>query len=238
MPLSNSQYDEILREYNAKQIRNQHFAQDRRREVYAKDARLKEIDDAISSCSLAHARELLNGGKTALTALREEITAYRKERLLILDRLGYSEDYFKPEYDCPDCKDSGYIDGERCHCFKQRAIDLVYTQSNIRNILQEENFETFSYKYYSETERNPATGLSSLETMKNAVSECRRFIDGFDKDFSNLFFYGDTGVGKTFLSNCVAKELLDSGHSVIYFTAFQLFDILERIPSITRRKMI
>lgn len=228
MPLSNSQYDEILREYNAKQIRNQHFAQDRRREVYAKDARLKEIDDAISSCSLAHARELLNGGKTALTALREEITAYRKERLLILDRLGYSEDYFKPEYDCPDCKDSGYIDGERCHCFKQRAIDLVYTQSNIRNILQEENFETFSYKYYSETERNPATGLSSLETMKNAVSECRRFIDGFDKDFSNLFFYGDTGVGKTFLSNCVAKELLDSGHSVIYFTAFQLFDILEK----------
>lgn len=228
MPLSNSQYDEILREYNAKQIRNQHFAQDRKREVYAKDARLKEIDDAISSCSLAHARELLNGGKTALTALREEITAYRKERLLILDRLGYSEDYFKPRYDCPDCKDSGYIDGERCHCFKQRAIDLVYTQSNIRNILQEENFETFSYKYYSETERNPATGLSSLETMKNAVSECRRFIDGFDKDFSNLFFYGDTGVGKTFLSNCVAKELLDSGHSVIYFTAFQLFDILEK----------
>lgn len=228
MPLSNSQYDEILREYNAKQIRNQHFAQDRKREVYAKDARLKEIDDAISSCSLAHARELLNGGKTALTALREEITAYRKERLLILDRMGYSEDYFKPRYDCPDCKDSGYIDGERCHCFKQRAIDLVYTQSNIRNILQEENFETFSYKYYSETERNPATGLSSLETMKNAVSECRRFIDGFDKDFSNLFFYGDTGVGKTFLSNCVAKELLDSGHSVIYFTAFQLFDILEK----------
>lgn len=228
MPLSNSQYDEILREYNAKQIRNQHFAQNRKREVYAKDARLKEIDDAISSCSLAHARELLSGGKTALTALREEITAYRKERLLILDRLGYSEDYFKPRYDCPDCKDSGYIDGERCHCFKQRAIDLVYTQSNIRNILQEENFETFSYKYYSETERNPATGLSSLETMKNAVSECRRFIDGFDKDFSNLFFYGDTGVGKTFLSNCVAKELLDSGHSVIYFTAFQLFDILEK----------
>lgn len=228
MPLSNSQYDEILREYNAKQIRNQHFAEDRKKEVYAKNARLKEIDDAISSCSLAHARELLNGGKTALTALREEITAYRKERLLILDKMGYSEDYFKPAYDCPDCKDSGYIEGKRCHCFKQRAIDLVYTQSNIRNILQEENFGTFSYRYYSETDRNPATGLSSLETMENAVSECHKFIDEFDNNFSNLFLYGDTGVGKTFLSNCVAKELLDRGHSVIYFTAFQLFDILEK----------
>ena len=75
---------------------------------------------------------------------------------------------------------------------------------------------------------NPTTGLTSLETMQNAVKECRKFINEFDSVFSNLFFYGDTGVGKTFLSNCVAKELLDTGHSVIYFTAFQLFEIFEQ----------
>ncbi|MCM1259008.1 MAG: ATP-binding protein [Roseburia sp.] len=228
MPLSNSQYDEILREYNAKQIRNQHLAENRKKEVYAKDARLKEIDDAISSCSVTQARKLLNGDRAALAVLREEIKAYRKERLHILERLGCGEDYFVPDYDCPDCRDTGYIGDKRCHCFKQRAIDLVYTQSNIRNILQEENFQTFSYEYYSKIEINPSTGLSSLETMKNAVRTCHNFIDEFDRHFSNLFLYGDTGVGKTFLSNCVAKELLDQGHSVIYFTAFQLFDIFEK----------
>ncbi len=228
MPLSNSQYDEIIREYNAKQIRNQHIVDAHIREVYEKDDRLKTIDHAISSCSVSQARKLLNGDVTALSSLRKQLREYKKQRLHILRELGYSEQYFEPSYDCPDCKDTGFIGNERCHCFKQRAIDLVYTQSNIRGILQDENFNTFSYDYYSEIEINPATGLSSLETIQNAVHECQKFIREFDTAFSNLFLYGDTGVGKTFLSNCVAKELLDTGHSVIYFTAFQLFDILEK----------
>ena len=228
MPLSNSQYDEILREYHAKQIRNQRLAESRKKEVYKKNPRLKEIDDAVSTCSVIQARKLLNGHREALNSLHEEINGYREERLLILKEMGYTEDYFIPDYDCSDCKDSGFVKGQRCHCFKQRAIDLVYTQSNIKSILKEENFQTFSYKYYSKIEINPATGLTSLETMKKAVAECRRFIEEFDNKFLNLFLYGDTGVGKTFLSNCVAKELLDTGHSVIYFTAFQLFDIFEK----------
>lgn len=228
MPLSNTQYDTIIREYNAKQIRNQHMIDDRIREVYGKDQRLKAIDDKISSCSLAQARKLLNGDVNALATLRSQLFDLRQQRLAILKELGYSEQYFEPTYECPDCKDTGYIGNERCHCFKQRAIDLVYTQSNIKNILKNENFDTFSYDYYSKTEINPTTNLTSLETMQNAVKECRKFIREFDSEFYNLFFYGDTGVGKTFLSNCVAKELLDTGHSVIYFTAFQLFDIFEQ----------
>lgn len=228
MPLSNSQYDEIIREYNAKQIHNQHVADEHIREVYGKDSRLKEIDDAIASCSLAHAKKLLNGDVTALTSLRTKLSDYKRQRLDILKELGYSEQYLEPSYECEDCKDTGYIGNQRCHCFKQRAIDMVYTQSNIRSILENENFDTFSYDYYSEIEINPTTGLTSLETMQNAVKDCKKFIQEFDSSFANLFFYGDTGVGKTFLSNCVAKELLDTGHSVIYFTAFQLFDIFEK----------
>ena len=228
MPLSNAQYDIIIREYNAKQIKNQHIVDSRVKEVYGKDKRLKAIDDAISSSSLVQARKLLNGDATALVKLRSQLIDFNQQRLDILKELGYSEQYLEPVYECPDCKDTGYIHNERCHCFKQRAIDLVYTQSNIRSILKNENFKTFSYDYYSKQERNPATGLTAYETIQNAVQECRRFINEFDISFMNLFFYGDTGVGKTFLSNCIAKELLDTSHSVIYFTAFQLFDIFEK----------
>lgn len=228
MPLSNSQYDTIIREYNAKQIRNQHMVDKRIKEVYGKDSRLKKIDDSISSCSLLQAKKLLNGDVTALPTLRRQLKEFKEQRLNILKELGYSEQYFEPTYECKDCKDLGYIGNERCHCFKQRAIDLVYTQSNIRNILKDENFSTFSYDYYSKTQTNPATGLTSFETMQNAVKDCRKFIREFDVSYSNLFLYGDTGVGKTFLSNCIAKELLDTGHSVIYFTAFQLFDIFKK----------
>ena len=120
------------------------------------------------------------------------------------------------------------IYGQKCHCFKQAIINTVYSQSNIREILSRENFSTLSFDYYSDEQKNPATGLSALATAKLAVTNCHEFIDNFENKPKNIFFYGNTGVGKTFLSNCIAKELLDVGYSVIYFTAFQLFDILSK----------
>lgn len=228
MPLNNSQYDEIIREYDARQLKNQHILEDRIQHAYAQIPRLKEIDDAIASCSVAQARRLLDGDDAALATLRGQIAAYRREKAALLEAHGFAPDYFEPVYTCPDCRDTGYVNGKRCHCFEQAAIDLVYTQSNLKDILRKENFDTFSFDYYSSEDINPATGLSSLETAKDAVLKCRDFIEHFDSNFSNLYFYGDTGIGKTFLSNCVAKELMDRGYSVIYFTAFQLFDILSK----------
>lgn len=228
MPLNNSQYDEIFREYDARQLRNQRTLEARTKEAYARSPKLLEIDRSIAECSVASAKRLLDGDENALAELKEQLNAFRKEKQALLQTLGYPDNYFEPDYTCPDCKDTGYIDGVRCHCFKQQAIDLIYTQSNIKDILKTENFSTFSYDYYSDDEVNPTTGLTSLATAKAAVATCREFIEQFDTNFSNILFYGDTGIGKTFLSNCIAKELLDSGHSVIYFTAFQLFDILSK----------
>lgn len=228
MSLSNPQYDEIIRSYDARQLKNQHILEERMRDAYAQLPRLKEIDDAIASCSVAQAKRLLDGDGAALSTLREQLTAYRHEKTALLAEHGFAPDYFEPVYTCPDCRDTGFIDGKRCHCFEQAAINLVYTQSNLREVLEKENFDTFSFDYYSSEDINPATGLSSLDTAKNAVLKCHDFIEHFGDTFSNLYFYGDTGIGKTFLSNCVAKELMDRGYSVIYFTAFQLFDILSK----------
>ena len=113
MPLSNSQYDAIIREYHAKQIKNQHMVDNRMKEVYGKDPRLKAIDNAISSCSLVQARRLLGGDVTALPKLRRQLSDFKQQRLDILNELGYSEQYLEPSYECPDCKDTGYIDNER-----------------------------------------------------------------------------------------------------------------------------
>ncbi|MCI8890039.1 MAG: ATP-binding protein [Eubacterium sp.] len=228
MSLSNLQYDELQRQYDARQLRNQRVLQERRAKIFAKYPRLKELEALTASASVHHARHLLDGDDSALEQLRLQLACYRKERAAILVSAGVDEHYFEPPYLCPDCKDTGFVDGRRCHCFEQAAIDLVYTQSKIRSILQEENFSHFCLDYYSDTKKNSATGLTYRETARNAVIESLAFIRQFDKEFHNLFLYGDTGTGKTFLSNCIAKELLDTGHSVIYFTAFQLFDILEK----------
>lgn len=228
MSLSNLQYDEIQRQYDARQLHNQRILQERRAKIFSKYPRLKELEALTASASVHHARHLLDGDDNALDQLRRQLAGYRKERAAILASAGVDDHYFEPPYTCPDCKDTGYIDGRRCHCFEQAAIDLVYTQSNIRSILQEENFSHYCFDYYSDTKKNSATGLTCRETAQKAVIEALAFIRQFDIEFHNLFLYGDTGTGKTFLSNCIAKELLDTGHSVIYFTAFQLFDILEK----------
>ena len=123
MPLSNTQYDEIIREYHATQIRNQHEMEARIKEVYSKDTRLKAIDDAIASCSLFQAKKLLNGDVSALAELREMLDEYKRQHNDILRELGYSQKYLDPTYQCKDCKDTGYIGNERCHCFTQRAIE-------------------------------------------------------------------------------------------------------------------
>jgi len=70
--------------------------------------------------------------------------------------------------------------------------------------------------------------LTAYEHMVDVVARCQNFIQNFDRTFENILFSGDSGVGKTFLSNCIAKELLESAHTVIYLTAFELFDILEK----------
>lgn len=226
MALTNSQYDAIMREYNKRQFHSAHKLDEHIKEVYEKDKRFEQIDSKISSLSLECARKLLNNENTSVSDLQKTISRYSKMRIQILLELGYPDNYLERSFVCPYCKDTGYIGSAKCHCFKKLTIDMLYTQSNLKNILKEENFSNFSYNYYSNTFIDPISKTSSLEVAKNAVKECRKFIDNFDKTFNNIFLYGDTGVGKTFLSNCMARELLDSSHSVIYFTAFELFDVL------------
>jgi len=228
MSLTNAQYDAIMRNYQSRQLRNKDTARERLLWGYEQEPKLKEIDDAIATLSVQSARRMLDGDTNAFAELKEKLSDLRREKSVLIRKLGVNEDYFSPIYTCPDCKDTGFISGNKCHCFKQEIINVVYSQSNIRDILSRENFSTFTYDYYSNEDIHPVTKLSSLETAKRAVAECRHFIEDFDNKPKNLFFYGDTGVGKTFLSNCVAKELLEQGKSVIYFTAFQLFDILSK----------
>lgn len=228
MSLTNAQYDTLMRKYEARQLQNQHILQERKEALYEKQPKLKELDDAISHASVTQARKLLSGDDAALNELKAQLTTLREEKQALLSSMHLPDDYLVPPYVCPDCKDTGFIDGKRCHCFEQASIDLIYTQSNIRRILEKENFKHFSFSYYAKDDLNPSTGKSSYDTAFGAVKTAKNFIRHFDDCFENLFLFGDTGVGKTFLSNCIAKELLDTGHSVIYLTAFELFDIFSR----------
>ncbi|MCD8324071.1 MAG: ATP-binding protein [Clostridiales bacterium] len=226
MSLTNTQYDEIMRSYQDRQMKRRRLIADRKKEAADRSPQLAGLDAEVARCSVSRVTRLLNGETGALAGASDEIAALSARREELLVSLGYPADYFEPPYDCPDCQDTGYIGNRRCHCFLQASIDLVYAQSNLSSILEEENFSHFSLRYYADDLYAPGSTVSSRAAAQNACSKCRRFAEEFDTEYQNILLFGDTGVGKTFLSHCVAKELLDTGHSVIYFSAQQLFDRL------------
>jgi len=228
MALSNSQYDQLMRMYEQRQLDNEHQLKRRYEEVYARIPKLKELDDMISSLSLSRARCLLEGDETALSDLKTELASLIAEKKAVLSSSGYPSDYLEHHYTCPDCKDTGYIHTDKCHCFKKAIVDLLYTQSNLQEILEVENFENFCLDFYSCNHIDPLTGRSSRESVLTALRICREFVDTFSDDSRSILLYGDTGVGKTFLSHCIAKELIDAAHPVIYFSAAQLFDFFAK----------
>lgn len=217
MALSNTQYDAIMREYEDTQTQNRHQLEERTAKVYANVEGYRELSESIAAISVTQGKKLLEGDENALEDLRSSIRNLSSMKKQLLIGAGYPADYLEPIYNCPDCKDTGYIDGVKCHCFKQAIIDILYEQSGIQEMLKKENFNMLSYDYYEGED---------LERFKNTVNACRNFIKTFDSDYHNLFFYGTVGTGKSFLSGCIAKELIESGHSVIYSSSTKLLETL------------
>ncbi len=227
MPLKNSQYDILMRAYNRRQLENRHEQKLRVEHAYSLSPRLKQIDEEISTFSASRARSRIMGKEKDSEILKNTIQQRKEERITILKSLNLPLDYMEMHYHCPDCKDTGYIGAQKCHCFQQAAVNLLYDQSNIRDVLQKENFETFSLNYYSPN-YDATLGQSTQNYMKSVLERCLNFVRNYPESGQNIMFTGTTGVGKTFLSNCIAKAMIEQCYSVVYLTATELFNIFSR----------
>lgn len=224
MALSNQQYESIMRRYEQTRDANRRLLEERRKSVFQRIPEYRQLEDSVGSVSLEKARCLLDGDDTALSALHDFVSEISEQKKALLKSAGYPEDYLEPIYTCADCRDTGYLDTgdyrkEKCHCLRQQELSVLYTQSNIQDMISRENFSTLSYDYYQGED---------LDRFQGAVKICKEFIQNFEQSYHNLFFYGTVGTGKSFLSGCIARELLTQGHSVIYFSSAGLFDTLAR----------
>lgn len=226
MMLTNSQYQQLMSKYYDKQLKTKDIMERRYQEVLSVIPELKDLDKEIRELSVSHAKSRLTNqdDKQDLASLITEISK-KKEALLL--QHGFSTDYLKPVYSCPDCKDTGYIEDKKCHCFEKEIVNYLYSQSNLKDILEHENFSHFNIEYYPDDYVEEATGLTPRDNIRGVLSTVKSFISGFSTEPMNLLLYGNTGVGKTFLTNCIAKELLDHSYTVVYLTSVKLFDILE-----------
>ncbi|MDE6924935.1 MAG: ATP-binding protein [Acetatifactor sp.] len=232
MALTNSQYEAIMRGYERRRDTNRSRLASRQEEIYKEIPGYEELADSVSTLSVDAARMLLSGDDGALARLHDSLEEISRRQKGLLRDAGYPDDYLEPDYGCPACRDTGYVSGtdgrrEKCHCFRQQEVALLYDQSNIREIISRENFSTLSYDYYQGDD---------LLHFRSAVSASHNFVENFKEDYHNLFFYGTVGTGKSFLSGCIANELIAHGYSVIYFSALNLFECLAYYSFDSREK--
>lgn len=226
--MATSDLDFLLVEYEQKKKDAEFNSQKRKEIIYKKIPRLEEIDEEINKISINKTKSILISQLTNSlnTEFENELLKLKKEKEEILKKENIDESYFKPNYECDKCKDTGYITypdkkTEMCNCLKQKLINISYNKSNLSN-LQKENFKNFNFNKFS-NEINIGKynmNISPRENIKNIKMASENFIKNFNNpETKNLFFTGNTGLGKTYMTNCIANEILKQGKTVLYQTA-------------------
>ena len=230
MALSNSQYNAIMREYEHLQAESRSELRARKEKIYAAVPKLRALELQAGNSAMERFRTALKtGNRAAVEGFSGELRDLEAERRRLLAEAGYPADALEPRFRCPDCRDTGMADGQRCHCFKARAAELLYSQSGLRRILEHENFDRFSLELYDDQRVITKVGMTERAYMEKQLERCRRYAAGFREKRGNLLFRGNTGVGKSFLSHCIAKELIDQGFAVLYLSAAELFECMASV---------
>ena len=221
--------EKIIEEYENLRSQNQRKRDSRVQEVYEKVPRIKEIDEKMNLLGQNTLREILkNPDKKGLKEeLHNKYEILKQSRREILEKEGIDVDFDKVRYRCSQCSDTGYIEGVgRCSCFNQRILDCMYEQSNMRELFKTQSFEKFNLDYYEDT-KTGRYNKSPRENMKNIKAFCEEYVEHFSSNSNNLCFYGDTELGKTYMSSCIARRLIDKGYTVLYIRASKLFKLSE-----------
>ena len=215
----------IMDEYENLRSQKEDEKRARVAQIYSDFPEIEAIDREIYKSGAENVRNIIKTPERASELNKEYKNKFEKlkeKRRKIIDENGIDPQFDEVKYNCEKCSDTGFLpDGKRCVCFNQHLINYRYKRSNLSEVLERENFDTFSFDYYPR--EKSGNKLSSYENMKTIYSRAKKFCENFDSEEKGLLFYGSTGLGKTFLSSCIAKALMDNGKTVVYLNAPRLF---------------
>lgn len=214
-------------------LRGENAAEHERRQalVYRRVPEIAELDAAMRSEMIMLARLTVSRVpdlKERLAALEKENLDMQARRAELLTTHGFSVDYLDPIYSCPLCRDTGVLsDGGMCQCLKTQYNRAVTAELSSLLRHGNESFDKFKLDLYP-AEFDAHYGVIPRKAMGKVFEICRRFAENFPNVSSNLLLQGDTGLGKTYLSACIAREVSNKGLSVCYDSAAAALDAFEQ----------
>jgi len=193
--------------------------------AYERVPRIREIDMELRRTMAQAARVMFTSGGDALAQVKEKNLALQQEREWLAKEY-FEEGYLDDSPLCHRCGGTGYLGSNMCECLTELCRQ---EQKKEISVLAggKENFSQFRLDYYPDRP-DPKLGVSPRKVMEGNFRTCRTYASLFSKQSGNLLFIGGTGLGKTFLSACIARTVADRGYSVVYETASHLFSKLER----------
>lgn len=202
----------------------------RQAEVYARVPEIQRLDSEMREQMTELVRITISRPadmKEKLAALERENLDCQMRRAELLVKNGYSVEYLNDIYSCPDCRDTGVLNGGVCHC-----LDKLYNRELTKELgvlMQNgsECFERFDLNLYSDR-LDPRSGVIPRDAMRIVRDAGRKFADNFPNVSSNLLFQGGPGLGKTFLSACIARVVAEKGYSVCYDSAVSALEAFEK----------
>ncbi len=199
--MSNEVLNSLLKGYEQKKIQAELDLEKRKKELYQKIPRLQQIEDELNNFAILTAKNILLHHNSSLEELKQKSEKLKYEKACIIQNANLPSNYLKPNYECPICKDTGYISSgnyqtEMCSCLKQKLLNASFDKSNMAN-LDKENFDTFNENLFS-NEVDLAKyrfNISPRANIKNIKQKCLEFVENFDNPNSkNLLFTGNTGL--------------------------------------------
>lgn len=192
----------------------------RQEKIYSRIPEIERIDTRLRTQMTELVGLTLRGGAELNTAIKtledESLTLQAKKAELLVER-GYEMDYLDDIFSCPACRDTGYVGGKMCSCLKAMYNAEVTRELGTLLKNSDECFEKFDLSLYGD----------ARESMEIVYNTCREYANSFSDRSMNLMFQGGTGLGKTFLSACIARVVAGNGHSVCYDTASSALEAFE-----------
>ncbi|MBQ3757553.1 MAG: ATP-binding protein [Oscillospiraceae bacterium] len=209
---------------------NQAEQQRRTEQVYRDIPQVEQIDDRLRG----HMAELVRltisrppDLAARLEALKEANLDLQMRRAGLLTEHGYPIEYLDEIISCPECQDTGLVNGVLCACMERRYNHELTKELSALLRNGNESFEQFDLNYYSD-QPEAESGISPRQAMTIAFQACRHFAYSFPDISQNLLLRGGTGLGKTYLSACIARVVAEKGFSVCYDTAFSALEAFEK----------